>query len=304
MRRRLASIALAAYPLAFRRRYGAEMRALIEESPPSALGVLDLLRGALVAHVRPPAGGCLALEPGERLRASTSAVLACWVAFAAAGFGFYKTTEDGPATLAGSAHPLLGDAHLLVQILAVAGSLALVAGAVPLIAAALSQVRAQPSLRRVVIVPPLAVLCFAALTALLVVFAHTRHANAGTLARGAFLVWLGCGVVCGGVCVVFARRALFAVDVSRAPLLIALTGATVVTVAMAAIAAATGSYALVLAVDARRVAGESGGPLGASNVEVAVLLQTLVMAAAAGLASVSVARGWRADRRFLKRPGS
>jgi hypothetical protein len=302
--RRLARLALGAYPLAFRRRYGAEMRALIDESPPSALGVLDLLRGALGAHVHPPAGLCAALEPGERVRASASAVLACWVAFAAAGFGYYKTTEDGPATVAGSAHPLLGDAHLLIQVLAIAGSLALLAGALPLVAAALAQARRQPRVRRLVSIPPLAVLCFAALTGLLVLFARAQHGPASTVAQGAFVAWLLCGLVCGGVCAVFARRALFALGVKRASLAISLIGATAVTCAMTAMAVATGSYAIALALDAPQVAGAANGPFGASSIGAALLAQTLVMTAAAALAWVSVRRGWRAGRPLSQIHGS
>ncbi len=302
--RHLARVAIAAYPLAFRRRYGAEMRALIEESSPGALDVLDLLRGALGAHLHPPTGPRVALEPAEQVRASASAVLACWVAFAAAGFGYYKTTEDGPATLAGSAHPLLGDTHLLMQILAVVGSLALLGGALPLIAVALSQARLRAPLRRLVSVPPLAVLCFAGLTGLLVVVAHAHRGHPGTVGRGAFVVWLACGVVCGGVCVVFARRALFALGVSRASLVISLIGATVVTGAMVAMALATGTYAVALVVDAPHVAGASNGPFGVSGLGVAVLMQTLVMSAAAALAWVSLRRGWRAGRRLSELPAS
>jgi hypothetical protein len=91
----LARRVLALHPLAFRRRYGQEMRALLEQTPARAATVLDLLRGALVAHLRPPAAVAGFVAPADRVRASASAVLACWVAFAAAGFGFYKTTEDG-----------------------------------------------------------------------------------------------------------------------------------------------------------------------------------------------------------------
>ena len=119
---RLARLALALYPLAFRRRYEQEMRALLEESPPRALALLDLLRGAMAAHLRPTAAAGGGVDPGERLRASASGQLACWVAFAAAGFGFYKTTEDAPFAAAGHAHQLLGDTHLAVQVLAVLAS--------------------------------------------------------------------------------------------------------------------------------------------------------------------------------------
>lgn len=53
MTRRLARLALSLYPLAFRRRYGQEMRALLDQTPTKVPAVLDLFRGALVAHLRP-----------------------------------------------------------------------------------------------------------------------------------------------------------------------------------------------------------------------------------------------------------
>ena len=53
-------LALALYPLAFRRRYEQEMRALLEDSPPRVLALLDLLRGAMAAHLRPAAARAVA----------------------------------------------------------------------------------------------------------------------------------------------------------------------------------------------------------------------------------------------------
>jgi hypothetical protein len=297
--RRLARAALAVYPLAFRRRYGAEMRALLDESTPSALSVLDLLRGALGAHLRPPVGLRAALAPEERVRASVSAVLACWVAFALAGFGFYKTTEDAPATAAGKAHPLLGDAHLLVQVLAVVGSAAVVIGALPLIAGALSRARREPRLRRLVAVPPLAVGCFAVLTALLVSLARVQHGDhASSVARGAFVAWLAGGLVCAGVCVVYARRTFFATSLRRVWLAAALVCATVAAAAMAAMTAATAVYAIALALDASALSGAPNGPLGAMSTGASLIEQVVVMALAAAGASVTVRRGWRGTRRL------
>src|SRR5690242_13012811 len=148
MRRHLARAAVWLYPLAFRRRYGAEMEAMLDDAPPRLVNVLDLVRGALVAHVRPPASVADAASPGDRVRASASGVLACWVLFAAAGFGFYKTTEDQPFSVAGHAHPLLRDAHLAVQAFAFVASISVVIGALPLIAAALTQARTDRRVRR------------------------------------------------------------------------------------------------------------------------------------------------------------
>jgi ATP-dependent Clp protease ATP-binding subunit ClpA len=57
-RRRFAALVLALYPSWWRRRYGAEAAAILEQSPPGPRGLLDLLRGAIDARTRqrPPHG--------------------------------------------------------------------------------------------------------------------------------------------------------------------------------------------------------------------------------------------------------
>jgi hypothetical protein len=87
MTQRLARLTLRLYPLAFPRRYAVEMGALLDQTQPSILTVFDLVRDALVAHLHPPATVASLVDSSERVRASTSGVLACWVAFATAGFG-------------------------------------------------------------------------------------------------------------------------------------------------------------------------------------------------------------------------
>jgi hypothetical protein len=230
MTRRLARLALWFYPLAFRRRYGQEMRALLDQTPTRVLTVLDLLRGALAAHLRPRSAVAGLVDSADRVRASTSGQLACWVVFAAAGFGFYNTTEDAPFTAAGHVHPLLGDAHVAVQALAIVASAAVLIGALALIAAALAQARRQPSLRFLVSLPALAVLVFAGLTGVLVLLAHSEHAHRPTAAGGsAFIAWGLAGLACGAVCVVASRSALFAVPLSRRRLVTAFACGTLVT---------------------------------------------------------------------------
>jgi hypothetical protein len=297
MSRRLAVFALALYPLAFRRRYGQEMRVLLHDAPPGAMGVLDLLRGAFAAHLRPPRVVAEAVGPGERVRASASAILACWVAFAAAGFGFYKTTEDAPFSAAGEAHPLLGGTHLAVQILAVIGSGAVLIGAGPLVVAALSRARREPRLRRLVSVPALAVGLYALFTGLLIVAAHsqpTHHASA--VAQCVFVLWLLSGLACGGVCVLAARRALFAIAVDRVWLIVALGCGVVATAVMAAVALASVAYAISLSVDASGVAASANGPFAAMSTAASLVEQAVVMALAALFASITTLRGCRAAR--------
>lgn len=292
---RLGRLALQLYPLAFRRRYGDEMLTLLADTEPGPRAIIDLLRGALVAHLRPPAGLTDALDPADRLRASASGVLACWVAFAAAGFGFYKTTEDAPFTAAGHAHPVLGAAHLAIQALAVLGSAAVVAGALPLVLAALRRARRDRDLRALVITPPLTVAAFAVLTGLLVWLAHAHHGQRATSAdRAVFVAWELAGLAVGAVCVVASRRALFAIRPGRGGLLGALAGGTLATAAMAAMALATVLYAIALPADAPKLAGAPNGPLGTTSTAVSLAVQLVVMALAASLATVTTRRGWRA----------
>jgi hypothetical protein len=286
---------LTLYPLAFRRRYGLEMRGLLEETPIQAMTLFDLLRGALAAHLKPPAGIDSALDAGDRLRASMSGVLACWVAFAAAGFGFYKTTEDDPFEAAGNAHPLLGGAHLAIQALAVVASIAVLAGALPLILTAIGRARRHHHLRVLVSIPVIAVIVFAALTAGFVLLAHSQRSHHATSAgRAAFVAWTLAGLGCGAICVVSSRRALFAVPVRRIWLLTALAGATLVTTAMVAMAVATAIYTITLPLDASTLAGMPNGPLGLASTSVSLIEQVIVMILAGMLAVTATRRGWRA----------
>lgn len=180
----------------------------------------------------------------------------------AAGFGFYKTTEDSPFSTAGNAHLVLGGAHVVVQFLAIVASCAVLIGALPLIGAALGQARRVRDLRSVVSSPIVAVAVFAVLTGGLVVLAHRESAHhASTAASAALSAWILAGCACGAVCVVASRKALFAVPVPRRRLGSALAWGTVVTAAIAAIA------------------------LG---------MQAVVMLASASLATVTTLRGWRA----------
>jgi hypothetical protein len=285
--RRLARLALACYPVAFRRRYGAEMRALLDETTVRARIVADLWRGALAAHLRPP----VALDDrDDRLRASASGILACWVAFAAAGFGFAVTTEDLPFRRVGRTHTVLGAAHMTIQVLAVLASLAVVAGALPLIVAALRHAHRDSSVRLIVSLPAAAVTGFAAVTAALVWAVHTHQING----RAAFVAVILSALACAAVCVVASRAALFAVPVARRWLLSAYACGALVTAAMVAMAAATAVYAVALSTQVPALAGSPNGPLNAPSVGVSVILQLIVMIVGGTLAVSSTLRGWRA----------
>jgi hypothetical protein len=291
--RRAARWALACYPLAFRRRYGDELAALVEDSPARAADVADLLRGAAAAHLRPQAGLARAVAPEDRLRATLAAVLGCFAVFAVAGLGFAKATEDAPFAAAGRAHALVGAGHAAVTALGLLAGAALALPVAALALAALRAARQDPRLRRPLGAAAGLVAAVAALTAGLVLAAHHGPAHPALPGRAALLLWGVSVLACGIAGALVIRRVLFLLPSPRRPLTAALGLATVATAAMAAVAVATEVYVIALATRARGLAAAPDGPLGTSaTVTLALLLA--VMLAATVPALVSTARGWRA----------
>jgi hypothetical protein len=289
----LARQTLRLYPLAYQRRYGEEMRALLEDQPAGAGTAFDLLKGAARAHLRPADAPAGVVDAQDRVRASTSGVLLCWVLFAAAGFGYAKTTEDQPFSVAGHAHPLLRDAHVAVQAVALIASAAVVLGAMPLIIAAFGRARRDPSFRGTAALPFLPLVVFGGLTAVVVAMAHNSAGGSGIA-----VVWGIAGLVCGTTCVLACRRALFATPAGAAGLRTALAAGTVVTVAMLVIAAATALYTVALSADVSRVAAEPNGPFQLLSVTASLIVQLVVMVGAGALASVATVRAWRVERQL------
>lgn len=111
----LAKAVLGLYPLAYRRRYGEEMRALIEEIQPGPRGVFDLLRGALRARIRPQVPATAVLEPSDRLSSSLNGILACWVVFGLSAFAFIEMTRSGGWCWAAEQHLISGASHAAVK---------------------------------------------------------------------------------------------------------------------------------------------------------------------------------------------
>ncbi len=290
MSARLARLALALYPLAHRRRYGEEMEALIEDSGSSPGAVADLLRGALRAHLRPAPGVERKLGPDDRLRLGLSSILLCWVVFAAAGFGLYKTTEDHAFSAAGHAHALLGAAHLAIQLLALIATAAVVLGAAPLVVAALRQARDRRAVERAAVLAVGCIVLFGLATAALVVVAHLRPVPSDAIAAAALAVWTGIGLACGIGCALAARRGLFAIAVPRDVLRVTAACAFVVALGMVGIAVATAVYLVALLRDAPGLAGQGNGPLELVSVAASLGIQLAVMAAVATPASLSALR--------------
>ncbi len=179
MSARLARLALALYPLAYRRRYGEEMESLLEDGGATPATVIDLTRGALRAHLRPEPGVAGAVGAEERLRGGLAVVLGCWLVFAVAGLALYKTTEGRPFEGVTGTPGVLGTLHLAIQIVAALAGAAVLAGVAPF---ALAALRGAPAPRRAL---GLASACAALVAAAMVVIAALTAAYLIALATSA-----------------------------------------------------------------------------------------------------------------------
>lgn len=290
---RLARLALALYPLAYRRRYGEEMAALVEDQGASPRAVADLARGALRAHVRPEPAVAGTIGRDDRIRLGVSAVLLCWVLFTLAGLALYKTTEGRSFEGLGGAPGLLGVARLGIEILAAVGSAAVVVGAAPLVLAALRQARSRPAARPAVLLAGGCVAAFVGATAALVVLAAAKPDFSPDVEALVLAAWILLAAACGIGCALAARRGLFAIAVPRRTLTFAAACATVVAAAMVGIALLTLAYLLDLVVAAPGLASSPNGPLGEPDARQSLLLQLVVMVAVATPAALGARRAWR-----------
>jgi hypothetical protein len=285
----LARGVLALYPLAYRRRYGGEIEALLEDTEVRASTVLDLAKGAAVAHLRPLPALAGEVPTGERVRSGAVGLLACWLLFVLAGLGFYKTTEN--FSHAGDDHLLLGGSHLAVELLAIAGSLAVAAAIVPFAAAVVLRARGDGAARGAVALAAASLGALVLATTGLVAAAHVSPpiSSSASLALlgGWTLVALGAGVGC----LAAARRGLFAIPVGRGGLVFLAALGGVVALTMAAMAAAAAIYLVALVSDVPNLGAQPNGPLGLLSAAASLGIQLALMLVATALAARAVWHG-------------
>lgn len=126
------------YPAAWRARYGDEFAALLGHLRPTPLALLDLLLGALDAHLHADLLPGRVLSMTSRLRSSAIAVFCAFAVFVAAYAGWGRLTDPRPPfTAAAQAHPEVLIAWDAAQVAAAVAGVAVLMGGVPILLAAL-----------------------------------------------------------------------------------------------------------------------------------------------------------------------
>jgi hypothetical protein len=294
----LAVLLLALYPEPWRRRYAIEARALIEDDPPRLGALASLLRGALDAHLHPGSwqGGASATT---RLRLSVGGAFCCWIALSAMGIGFQKETEEASFSASSRAHPLIALAHEAIVVGALIGAVAIALGGLPLLWQATRQALALGDRHLMLLLasPALAVLAFAALTALLVSVAPSR--------QGGFPVgyvisimapWQLGAAVCAATCALAPRFVLARMRPSPAALRGAARATWPLLLAMALVTCGLALYSVCLQLESPHLAGEASGPFGAS-IAVMLVLNTVIALLASLLAGIATGRARHAALR-------
>ncbi len=288
MRKHLLSL----YPEAWRDRYGEEMSALLDQTPPRITATLDLLRGALTAHL----GRLATSAPAARARGTIAHVLGCFIVFCVFGAGFAKTTENYDYTE--HVHPLLGISHSVIVIAAIvaAGALALAAAPLAVASLALARRTREPALMKLIAVPPAAIAIFAGSVGLLVLWLNAHHHRAGV---GGWLLLGLCGLcaaACGFACWAAPRALMRRIDVAPRAFAFSVAAVGLVALCMVAIAVATCVFLVGIVADAPNVGASGNGPAQLINVTTSIALQFTAMLGLSAVAAVSAARGLRSVR--------
>lgn len=282
---------LSAYPKAWRRRYGDEMTALLESDRPGLGAIVDLLRGALLAHLHP-----LDRRPEiEIARDGITGTLACFICFCFAGSAFAKTTEDRPFQAAGDAHRLIAYAHTVVLASAIIAAISLLLAALPLTGAAAATAwrRHERALIALLAAPPLALAAFAGLTGVLAVWLRLRAGQGSGIGATLVVLWLLVGGAAAWACWRFPRAILRQIELKPSVVRFATAAMSVVAACMMVMSAATVVYLAALVADAPVLAGDPNGPGGIVSTSLSIAIVAIAMFALSATAGLKARRGAR-----------
>jgi hypothetical protein len=246
------------YPMTWRRRYGDEFEALLEQTPLTPRVLFDVAVAALDARLDPSAPMRRWPFMFERLRSSELAIFAGWIAFVVAGLGFYKMTENQDLFAGGA---LGGLAYVAVMVGAVVALLAVLIAGVPIAWAIVRSTARTHRWRQLglLAIPPISLAAWIGFTILLITYVLPGSAQAGAVQIVPFIAWVGSFCIAAVASTVAVTVAAINGDVPPPLYERARTPALVTAVAMACVVVAVvGWGAAVLANDPSLFWGNDG----------------------------------------------
>lgn len=285
------------YPADWRARYGEEFAALLEDCPPSFIGLFDVLLGALDAHIAPLDANGRILRMLHQSRRSAIVVFCAYIAFVLAGISYNQTIEDDLRAL-NSAHPDVALAYHIVFFVAPLSLLAVLAGGLPIALVALRH--ALTGRRRDILalfaVPPLALALWLGWTAVIVRVIAPAHPNMTiheTFGLAVFVSWSGLFVLAAIASTAAVTIAVSRSEVSPQLYRFALGPGVAAVVTMAVMLGGVVAWGLLMRADDPAYLNGTSGPFGLSVVT-HWLIVVSVMALATLVAAIALVRAYRA----------
>lgn len=284
---------LCLYPRAWRARYEEEFLVVLASHPFSLFEGLDVMRGALDAHLHPYLGTSI-MEWSERirymlsiLRRSLLTIFCAYGGFILAGMGFQKMTEYADFQEVARTHSLVGFSFNLVVIGSVVALLAVVAGGLPIVVTVIKSalVRRRLTPLFALAMPVLAFGTFFGILPLLKAVFHPGDQHV-LLGRGLFLgTLLATAIISvGSICFAVARS-----EISEKLLRFALPPSILATLSMALMSVSTFIWGLGLQESAPKLFTGNDGIVGSSTLGTWLGI-VIAMALATTLAVISLMR--------------
>jgi hypothetical protein len=287
------------YPRAWRERYEEEFLVVLAAHPFSFFEGIDIMRGAIDAHLHPSFGTTDLSWPEKMkqmlltLRSSLLMIFCAYSGFIVAGMAFQKLTEAHEFAMAAHTYSVLGVSFDLVLIGAVTALLAALIGGLPVVADVVkgALARKRYSLLILLATPIFALAFFISTTFLLEKLVSLKASSSFILlSRGIFLtVFLGTAIVSATtVCCAVVRS-----EIEAKRLRFAALPSLLLTLSMALMLVAVLIWGLGLRSSIPQLFESNEGMFGTST-SGSWLKIVLMMAGATGLATFSLFRGFAA----------
>lgn len=286
------------FPAAWGARYGAEYVALLQAQPASPWIVLEVVYGALDAHVRALARRGRARV--NRVRMSEIAVFCAYIGFVFAGMGFQKMTEYDDFMDAARTHADIGAGYMAVVVGSAVALLAVLAGGVPLALVAMRYALAT-NRRDIPLLFGVPVLAFGALLGYIALVKQLSqdHPGGPTVTDHVLFGGLATVLFVGAVASAWAVSAAIArAKISGRLLRYALAPASLATLAMAVMLIGAVVWGIGLRAHAPQLWGGDDGVL-ATSTALSWLAQVVLMAICTAIAAVGLSRGLTTAREAL-----